>query len=240
MSTRTLAILAVAIVVLGGAAYLGQRGGGAPSSDVIGTRLVPDLEESLDDVNRIVVTRAGGAVVATLARGADGWTVAEKNGYRADVAKLRQAVVALGEARILEQKTSTPELYSRLGVQDVAAATATGTAVALAGGRDWPTVILGDTEGEYRYARRAGEAPSYLIDRSPEFPPTAVEWLDRLVVALPGARVSEVTITHPGAPALVLRKPSADATDFTVENVPEGRELLYAGVANAVGNALQN
>jgi hypothetical protein len=242
MSTRALVILIAVIVVLGTIAFLGQRedGGGSPSS-AVGTPLVPALEDALNDIERVVVTKASDATVATLERGPDAWTVAEKDGYSADVAQLRQALVALGEARILEQKTSNPEFYARLGVEDVAADSAGGVAVALEGGRDWPTVILGDNEGsDNRYARLADAAPSYLIDQRPDVPRDTVEWLDRLVIDLAGPRVREVTIAHPGGARLVLRKPEAGATDFTVENIPEGRELLYAGVANVVGNALRD
>lgn len=243
MNARALAILVAVIVVLGALAFLGERGGSGSAStpSVVGSRLVPALEEALNDIERVTVTKAGGATVATLERGEDTWTLAETDGYAADVARLRQALVALAEARIVEQKTSNPELYDRLGVEDIAAESAAGIAVDLEGGGDWPTIILGDSEGsEYRYARLSDAAPSFMIDKNPNLPRETIEWLDRLVVDLAGPRVREVTIAHPGGARLVLRKPDAGTTDFTVENIPDGRELLYAGVANVVGNALRD
>lgn len=243
MNARTLAILVAVIVVLGGLAFLGQRRGpdAADTPTAAGTKLLPALESALNDVERVTVTKAGGTTVATIERGDDTWTVAEKDGYTADVARLRQALVALAEARIVEQKTANPDLYDRLGVEDVSAASAAGIAIDLEGGGDWPTIVLGDAEGsEYRYVRLANAATSYMIDKNPNVPRETVDWLERLVVDLDGSRVREVRIEHPGGARLVLRKPDAGTTDFTVENIPEGRELLYAGVANAVGNALRN
>src|SRR5690606_601435 len=112
--------------------------------------------------------------------------------------KLRQALTALAEARVLEQKTANAELYGRIGVEDTSAPTATGISVALtAPGRDLPAVILGNAEGSrYRYVRRAGEAQSYLIDRNPDVPRAAAQWLDSVIVSIGPDRVREVTITH--------------------------------------------
>src|SRR5690606_15209121 len=127
--------------------------------------LLPGLTENLNDVERVTLVKAGGETVATLERGESGWTVAERQGYPADTPKLRQALIALGEARIVERKTATAALYDRIGVEDVAADEAAGLALSLAGGGSWPTLILGDAEGgSQRYVRRADEAQSYLID----------------------------------------------------------------------------
>ena len=49
---------------------------------------------------------------------------------------------------MLEQKTANPELYDRLGVEDVAAATPPAIAVTLtAPGRDCRPLILGNAVG---------------------------------------------------------------------------------------------
>ena len=45
-------------------------------------------------------------------------------------------------------------------------------------GKQLPTVILGDAQGtKYRYARRAGEKQSYLLDHDPNFPRSTGQWL---------------------------------------------------------------
>jgi hypothetical protein len=239
MSKRTLAILAAAFVALLVLVMLGQREETGPAG--AGAALVPDLEAALGDIERVTVTRAGGEVVATLEKRPDSWVVADKHGYVADAAKLRQALTALAEARVLEQKTSNPELYGRLGVEDVTAPTATGIGVAMtAPGRELPTVILGNAEGaRYRYARRAGEAQSYLVDRNPDVARAAAQWLDSVIIDVRSERVREVSITHADGEVVRLSKASAELANFEVADVPEGRELSYPGVANVVGNALR-
>ena len=240
MNKRILIGLVIAVAALTLLAIFGQRrDAAAPASQ--GGMLAPGLEDALNDVERITVTKAAGEVVATLERRPESWVVVEKGGYPADVGKIRQGLVALAEARILEQKTSNPEFYARLGVEDVADANAAGIAIAFtASGHDLPTLILGNTEGaKFRYARRAGEEQSYLIDRAPDLPRSAAQWVDADIIDVRGERVREVTITHADGEVVTIAKTTSDAMNFDVANVPAGRELTYPGVANVVGNALR-
>jgi Domain of unknown function (DUF4340) len=239
MSKRTVAILAAALLVLFVLVMTGQRNDTAPAG--AGAKLLPDLEAALGEIERVTIVRANNETVATLEKRTESWVVADKHGYVADAAKLRQALTALAEARILEQKTAMPTLYGRLGVEDVTGADAAGTSVALAApGRELPTIILGNAEGSrYRYARRAGEAQSFLIDRNPDVPRAAAQWVDSVIVDVRGERVREVTITHADGEIVRISKASAELANFDVAPVPEGRELSYPGVANVVGNALR-
>jgi hypothetical protein len=192
-------------------------------------------------VAEIKITKAGGETVATIEKHADGWNVAEKGGYSADVAKLRQNLRALAEAKILETKTANPAFYDKLGVQDIASDKATGLAVTISvPGKDFGTLILGDAKGsKQRYARRANEAQSYLIDRDPSFPKTAAQWLDPVILDVRGNRVREVTIKHPDGEVVTISKLNPNEMNFDVALVPRGRELLYPGVANVIGNSLR-
>jgi hypothetical protein len=239
MSSRTVIVLAVALVALLALVTLSQRGGS--SSSVTGAAFLPALDDALGALERVTVTRANGETVATLERRPDSWVAANKNGYQADAGKLRQALTALAEARILEEKTANPELYDRLGVEDVAAADAAGLRLELtAEGHELPSVILGNAEGaQYRYVRRADDEQSYLIDKNPDFPRTAAQWLDSRIIDVRSDRVREVTITHPDGEVVRISKTGPELTNFEVANVPEGRELSYPGVANVTGNALR-
>jgi hypothetical protein len=239
MSTRTVAVFVAALVALLALVFFGQRSGTQTRDS--GTALVPDLDVALGSIERVTVVKANNETVATLEKRPESWVVADKHGYVANATKLRQALAALGEAQILEQKTANAELYDRLGVEDVAAADAAGISVSFtAPGPELPTIILGNAEGgRYRYARRAGEAQSYLIDRNPDVPRAAAQWVESLIVDIRGDRVREVTITHADGEVVRLSKDSSELANFDVADVPEGRELSYPGVANVVGNALR-
>src|SRR5258708_21640240 len=46
------------------------------------------------------------------------WTVAERGDYPADVSKLRKLLLALSDAKIVEEKTSNPANYPVIGLED--------------------------------------------------------------------------------------------------------------------------
>ena len=77
-----------------------------------GEAFLPGLKSALNDIETVVVTGAGDDVIATLVRDTAGWKVQEAGRYAADIAKIRQNLVALADAKIIETKTTKPELYA--------------------------------------------------------------------------------------------------------------------------------
>lgn len=240
MNNRALVILAALAAVFVVLALVGQNR--APSPSLSGSALLPGLDAALNDIDEITLVRAGNETIASIRRSEQGWTVPEKGGYPADIAKVRDALLALSEARIVEEKTANPEFYDRLGVEAVESGSSAGTAVTIRhGGEAFPTVILGEVEGtSQRYARRADEARSLLIDRDPELPRAAPQWLQTGILDLGSDRVREVAIEHADGESLRIYKDEAGQTNYSVDAVPDGRELQYAGVANVIGNVLRD
>jgi hypothetical protein len=240
VTNRTLLILSAALVVLVAVVFLAQRAE-TPQTSLAGERLLPDLASVVNDVERLEIVKAQGERVATLERRGERWSVSERESYPADFSRIRRVLLALAEARVVERATANPQLYERLGVEDVESETAGGAAITLrAAGREPISVIVGDAAARgYRYVRPAGEAQSYLIDRDPELPHQTASWLDPVIIDVAGNRVAEVTITHADGEILRIFKDERQQANFTVDDVPEGRELQYPGVANVLGNALR-
>ncbi len=240
MTYRTVTVLAGALVVLAALALIAQYDPQPPSPG--GGLLLPELADDLDSVNQITVVGAGSEPVATLQRDDQGiWSVAEKAGYPADLAAVRHTLISLAEARVVEPKTANPEFYDRLGVEDVANEDAGGVAVTLMGVDPPVDVIVGDTEGtSQRYVRVVGQDQSVLVDRDPEVGDETTDWLDAEILAIPGSRMARVTVTHPDGEVVRVTKTDADQSNFEVEDMPEGRELQYASIANVMGTVLSN
>lgn len=241
MNSRNLIWLAGGLVVLVVLAVIGQRQTTGPSGVAqADDEFLPGLMDVLDEVSSIEIVGAGSETVATLDRTEDGWTVRERDGYGADLTKVRHTLLSLAEARILEAKTANPDLHDRLGVEDVQTGDAAGLAVTLVGPAEPTVVIVGDAAGDYRrYVRRADENQSYMINRDPEIGETASDWLDTSVIDVASGRVRQITVTHPDGETVRAAKTSADEANFTVENIPEGRALLYDSVANVIAGVLQ-
>lgn len=240
MNRRSLVIVACAAAILAILAFFGQDRPETLSRN--DTLLMPELAGILNDVDEVVLTKAGNETIATLERGAGGWSVAEKSGYAADVGAIREALVAISEAKIVETKTANPGFYDRLGVTGVEREDSAGTAVTIrAGDRTLPTMIFGATEGaDYRYARPADDAQSVLVDRDPELPRETPDWLRTDILDVQGDRVQQVTIEHADGEGIVVNKEGRAQTNFSVAPIPEGRELRYPGAANAIGNSLRD
>jgi hypothetical protein len=238
MNARTLFILVLIAASLGLAALMVSRNQDqSPSS---GELFLPGLQDALNQIDRIVVTGAGGKTIATLQRGSDRWTLAERDGYPANLGRIRQNLINLAEARVLETKTANPDFYSRLGVEDVSADSARGTQLELTSPGFTATVILGQTgvNGSNAYVRRAGEAQSYLVRANLDPGPEQRDWLDDRVCDIASSRISSVRIVQTDGEVLEIFKTSAESTDFQLRDQPAGRSLSYPGVANAIGAAL--
>ncbi|MEX2496967.1 MAG: DUF4340 domain-containing protein [Woeseia sp.] len=244
MSPRSVKFLAGAVVVLFGILFVlnsADRESSAPGAGL----LFPELKNRLNDINTLTITDADGAVTVQR-EAADGpWVVSGKDGYPADTAALRQLLLALADARKLEQKTSDPELYDRLGVADPREESVveegSGTLVTAAGKDAAVSVIIGDVaQREYRYVRLPEQPESWLIDQNPTVPAEPGDWLLPQIVDVESSRIRSVTIRHGDGEVLHVQRETADQPDFEVEEIPEGRELSYPTVANSIANTLAN
>ncbi|GIK36058.1 MAG: hypothetical protein AMXMBFR45_03500 [Gammaproteobacteria bacterium] len=240
MKSRTLVILLATLAVLVALAIavsLSQQPGRAT-----GALLYPGLTEQLNTVDSVVLRTGGNKVVATLERGKAGWTVRERDGYPADLGRLRKNLIALAEATITEEKTSNPEFYDRLRVDDIEKDSAAGLRMDLgSAGKPVASVIIGSTAvagADSAYARRAGEAQSWLVRGAFDLPRETAGWLDKTITNIPASRIAAVTITHPDGSRLKIDKHRAGEADFRVEGIPAGRELSFPGAGNSIGSAL--
>ena len=200
--------------------------------------LLPSLRESINDVSGVAIKGAGDETVATLSITSDGWVVKERSNYPANTAKLRTLLLQLADARLIEKKTAKPELYDRLGVQDLSDENAKGAGLQLTGGIE-ADLIIGDSAGtDTRYVRRAGDQQSWLIDQDAEVPGDIGDWLEPDIVDLSSGRVHAVTVSHPSGDRVRIVKNSPEEPNFSVLDIPQGRSLSYDSVANVIGGVL--
>lgn len=233
-----LAIAAVVAIVL--AVVLNQRGQPQSEGTAQAEALAPGLREHVNDVTRVVVTGADNKVVASFARGADGWTEAEKGGYAADTGKLREFLLKLADARLLEQKTANKDKYATLGVDDVSAKDAKGVQVELDGLAQPLKLIVGtaNTRGGGTFVRRVGEAQSWLASTTLTPPKDAADWLRKDLADVQASRIAEVAITHADGSAVRIAKAAAGDANFHLVDLPKGREAASEFTINGLASTL--
>lgn len=222
MNSRTLLVLlAAALAAIVAAAVLSQRN--APrQGDASGDRLLPALGEQINDVRRVSLERDGDGT--TLERSGRGWTVVEKSGYPADSGKLRTLLMALAEARLVEAKTSSPDRYPELGVQD-AGAGSDSLSLQLEGPADEVRLLIGKppAHGTGTYVRRAGQAQSWLVSSPLEPSARPDDWLDKELADIASIRIAHIEIVRPDGARIEATRAHAGDPDLALADIPPGR-----------------
>jgi hypothetical protein len=244
MSQKTLVGLAIAALVALVAAVLinhSSRPQDESRTEAAGW-LLPALHDHVNDVDKVTFSGAGDAVLATLERGKDGWTLAEKGGYAVDTGKLRAFLLKLADAREVERKTANAGKYDLLGVEDVSAPSARGVQVELAGLSEPVKLIIGNAapQGDGTYVRRAGDAQSWLVSGSlaPERAPA--DWLRKDLADIPAERIASVTLTHGEAKPIQVAKEHEGDANFSLADVPKGREAGSEYALNSLASTLSS
>lgn len=241
MNRRTLTTLAVVAAALLAVVLLARldpaRDGSAGALHAAG------LAERLDDLQSLRVTVAGNEVIVTIERGDSVWVVAERGGHPADFERFRDNLRALSEARRVERKTAIPEMYPRLGVEDVSAPEADGFLLELTyGDKHAPDrFIVGNRAGAGMvYMRTVGEEQSWMVSADFDLSDQTRDWVDRDIIDLRSSEVRRVALDRGPDGVLEIARVNRDDINFTPANIPEGRELSYGSVANSIGSALSN
>jgi len=234
MRPRTL-ILLIAVAAVAVLATVFLERGPAPATDSPAAGLLyPALREQLNDIERIQL--ASGEVSVSLEKAEAGWIVPQKGGYAADAGKIRQLLLRLAEAEILETKTSNPDLYPRLGVADQDAADGVGTLLSLGPPADVRLVVGNrDDRAGGTYVRPSGESASYLLDAEIPADVNPLDWVDREVLDIDSASVRKMTIRHADGEVLELLRVG---DQLVAAGVPEGRELSGPGATQPLARLL--
>ena len=239
MNSRRLIVLGIAAVV---AIALGLwLGGRRTSSDQEAQALLyPDLKAQLDQVTGVRIVKAGDQPGVELARRDSGWVVVDRADYPADTAKLRKLLVALAEAKVFEEKTSNPEQYASLGVEDVSTPKAGGVRIDVSGQKAPVSVIVGKPGigAQSSYVRRAGEKPSWMIAASLDTSASPDAWLRKEIMDVSADRVQSVSVQIDKSPPYAASKATRADANLAVQPLPKGKELSSPAAANSVATAL--
>ncbi len=241
MNNRSLLILIILLVALAGMAGVASMMKRGTSSN--NELLLPALADSLNDVQRITISRAGRATVATLVKGDNQWVVAESNGYPADISRIRRNLIELSKARIIEQKTALPEYHSRLGVEDINLPDAAGSLLEIKSEDETFAIIIGQTGvggGSMAYSRFPDDNQSFMISADLDLGSDTTDWLNQEIMDISSGRIFAVTVARPDGEIFRIEKSSQEATDFELVDIPDGRSPDIASVTNSLGATLSS
>jgi Domain of unknown function (DUF4340) len=203
----------------------------------------PALRERPDAVAKVTITMPAGGF--TLTRKGDRWVAADRHDYPVAADKLRELIVQLADMRLIEAKTSRPDRYARLEVEDVAEGAssrlirledAEGTVLAEAiVGKQRQRLTGAESSGTY--LRRPGEAQSWLASGGVELDEQVQNWLEEEIIALDGERVRRLEVSPPSGERYAVVR-DAPAAELRLAGLAEGEKLKQDANLNQLLGAL--
>jgi hypothetical protein len=255
MKTKTLGILIGAVVVtVGLAAFTLYRSDSAVTakpqagaSEKDGkARLFPGLLEKVNDVASVTVKQKSGEY--TLVKANDSWGLAEKGNYAIDMESVRKVLLAIAEMHKLEAKTADSTRYATFGVQDPDVEGSASALVTLkdASGKELAQLVYGkehDIKGGgisyQRYVRVAGDARPGLVQGSFDLKEKGADFLKKSILEVKRDRIRTIEVTQPDGDLLIVDRASPTLTDFTLLEIPEGKELTYPTAPGSIASGLE-
>jgi hypothetical protein len=247
---RFIALVVAAVLAISGALYLSTQRN--LPRDTHGTALLPSLAGELNTVTVLSVRRGNAAPTVTVHEQGGRWTVAERGDYPADVSKLRKLLLALSDAKIVEEKTSNPVNFPMIGVDDPSSPGATGAEISVTTRDGKHAVIIGKPVGEGNFARRSGENSSYSVEPGISFETEPRFWIDSRLLDVAAAGIQSIEVKPAAGPAYTVHRVAAGGAatgvagsagsgpagasptvpngpeNFTLDGVPPGRKAADA------------
>ena len=237
MTARRVVLLLVAgLIIIAFAIWLSSKRHLERSTQA-GDLVIPGLEKSLNGVTEVRLTK-GDETHTTLKKGTSNWMVGERD-YPADSGKVRKLLLDLGSLNVVEEKTRNPANYPQLGVEDTTTPKATGTRVAVVTPEKVYEIIIGKPSSAKSGFVRIPTgpqallaAPSITVDADPK------RWLDNTLLDISQDRIKEVEEKPAEGTSFKASREKKEQTDFTVSNLPKGRELSSPVAANSIAGSL--
>ena len=225
-----LAAVTVAVAVGAGVSVLDRYG--AAQTTRSEELLFPGLVDKVNQVSTLEVQHKDATLV--MERRGDGWVMAGNHDYPVRDGKTRQAIIGLSQLRVVEAKTSKPERFQRLEVEDLSVENAQSVLFRLkdGDGNSVAEVILGKRrynlggdEEQGVYLRRPGENQSWLARGRLTVDKAAKDWLEREIVDIRIKRARRITTVDAEGNTLVAEKQAPGDEHYGLIDMPQDFEL---------------
>ncbi len=246
MNRRTFAVLAGLTAVAVVAAGIGVSTRTATTALTPGTEpAFPALAEAVNDIARIDVTTPDGRF--SLSRTAERWGLDQKDSYPAAFDKVKSAIVAVADLKLIEPKTSDPERYARLDLGPPGEGDSGSRRLVFrtAGGKTLADVLIGranpelfGADGAGTYIRRGEEAGTWLARGEVAVGEEPLDWVGREIVDYGQEHIRRVSLRNPGGETFAIARNARGDRNFALLDIPAGRRMKNDDEANPLGGVL--
>jgi uncharacterized protein DUF4340 len=208
----------------------------------------PNLDERVrrGDVARIHVETHKGAFDVVF-RQYKGWVLPSRSDYPASRDMVAQTLVGFAALTTVEPKTDRADWlgYVNLdappkgrGAEITLYDEHGGIVAAMIIGK---SVDIGDPNGSVGiFVRKPDSSQSWLVKSPIEFKTDPADWIEKSVMTIDRARIAETDVDPVGAPSYEARREKPSDADFSVTDIPAGRELSDPTAADGVAAAVSN
>jgi hypothetical protein len=246
MSAKSLLVFMLMTLVLVVAAVVAV--GSRPVSVSIPTDralVFPDVAPGLNLVTEVEIRTPERTY--TIARKGDKWGVKEINDYPVRFEKVKTALVDISKLRFLEAKTSDPERYDRLEVEDVTAKRAKSRRITVrAGDKVLASTIIGKrndrlfgTDKGGTYLRKDGDPRSWLAEGIVRLGAGPADWVPTELMNINSLLIKSMVITSPSGAVVTIQRDSPKKKDFKL-TAPKGKPVRGQWETNEMTKALEN
>ena len=242
---RSILILAaVTAIVVGAVLSVDRESSTAARSGEI---VFPGLLDQVNSVVRVRVTGNEGKF--TLTRDRDTWVVEEKERYAADPDRVHKLLLGAAGMKRVEPKTSNPELYPKLWLEDPSSKESKSVRFVLENASDAELAnwVLGDRRPSKSdasrtelYIRVADDPLAWLVEGSVPGGQKIIDWLDRPVARIDRERLRAVEVVHADGTVIAVNKSLPADADFALRDIPADREADSQYRINDIGRFLED
>jgi uncharacterized protein DUF4340 len=225
---RFLQLLVAAVIAISIALVLNARRN--QTVQTAGLPVFPGLAGELNSVTAVSLQKGSATASVTLHKSGDIWTVAERADYPADLGKLRQLLISLGDAKIIEEKTSDPQHFAGIGVDEPGAG-ATGVEVTVTTAKDKRSLIVGKSVGGGNFVRKPNATQSYSVEPAISADADPHYWIDAHLLNIANSQIQAIDVKPAGGQSYAIHR--SKPADVAVKPNDVGAKNAAAAAASA-------
>lgn len=174
-----------------------------------------------------------------------GWVIASRDDFPASFEQVNGTLVGLAAMQVIEKKTARADRLHYLGLD--APPKGDGVLIMVTGekGETLASFIAGNTTdisdqtgATGLFVRHPDETQSWLVRSVSEIRSSPSDWMSKDVLNVDRSRIQSASMTPLAGPAYSVHRDKPNVPDFTVDNVPSGREVSDSLVGNQIADAI--